>query len=49
MKFVESSYREKHGITNDTCEDKFFCELALLGADENAELMHRTLYKVAIE
>ena len=49
MKFMESTYREKHGKIDSTCEDRFFCEMALLGADPNAEMIHRTLYKVAIE
>ncbi|KAL7018201.1 hypothetical protein ACKWTF_010665 [Chironomus riparius] len=49
VKFMESTYREKNGKIDGTCEDRLFCEMALIGADPDAELTHRTLYKVAIE
>lgn len=49
LKIMETNYREKYDKIDSTCEDRFFCEIALMGADPNADLMHRTLYKVAIE
>jgi len=49
VKFMESTHREKHGKIDSTCEDRLFCEMALLGVDPDAEVMYRTLYKVAIE
>ncbi|KAG5672171.1 hypothetical protein PVAND_002322 [Polypedilum vanderplanki] len=49
MKFMEMQYRERRENIDGICEDRFFCEMALMGAHPNANMMHRTMYKVAIE
>ena len=50
LRFMEKKYREKHGnINNGPCEDRFFCEIALMGSLPNADVNLQTLYKVAIE
>jgi hypothetical protein len=48
-RFMEMQYRERRGNGDGVCEDRFFCEMALMGAQPSANLMHRTLYKVALE
>jgi hypothetical protein len=51
LRNMEKQFREKHGSTknNKECEDRFFCEVALMGAKPNSNLMHKMLYNVALE
>jgi hypothetical protein len=51
LKIIDMQYREKHRgqRTDGMCEDKFFCEIALMGAKKGASRMHKTLYHVALE
>lgn len=48
---MDAQYRDKHrGVrTEGSCEDRYFCEVALRGARHGASRMHRTLYHVALE
>lgn len=48
---MDTQYRERYrGINLDgKCEDRFFCEIALMGARPGASRMHKTLYYVALE
>lgn len=49
MRYMEMQYRERHGDMDSSCEDRFFCEMAKMGANKNSDALHKTLYKVAIE
>lgn len=51
LRTMEMQFQEKHpGETLDgTCEDRFFCEVALIGRNSNADALHRMLYNVAME
>jgi hypothetical protein len=49
MRFMETQYRERRGNVEGVCEDRFFCEMALMGTQPNANIMHKMMYKVAME
>lgn len=53
LKAMEEQFRDKHQRDDEKldgmCEDRFFCEMALLGRQPNADALHRMLYNVALE
>lgn len=51
LRIMDMQFKERHrGHRMDAkCEDRFFCEVALMGAKPNASRMHKTLYHVALE
>lgn len=53
LKTMEMQYRDKQHRNGDEldgmCEDRFFCEIALMGRLPKADTLHRTLYDVALE
>jgi hypothetical protein len=53
LKMMEMQYRDKHQRHGEkldgTCEDRFFCEIAMMGRMPKADALHRMLYNVALE
>lgn len=53
LKTMEMQFRDKQHRNGDkldgTCEDRFFCEVAMMGRLPNTDELHRTLYNVALE
>lgn len=53
LRMMEMQFRHKQqqegGKLDGACEDLFFCEVALLGRQPNADAIHRMLYNVALE
>lgn len=53
LKTMEMQFREKQLRSGEKldgmCEDRFFCEIALIGRQPSADTLHRTLYAVALE
>lgn len=53
LKTMEMQFRDKQHQNGEKldgmCEDRFFCEIALLGRQPNADVLHQTLYTVALE
>lgn len=48
MQFKDKHQRNGEKF-NGKCEDRFFCEVALMGRQPKAETLHRMLYNVALE
>lgn len=53
LKTMEKEFRDKHQRngekTDGMCEDRFFCDVALMGRQPKAAALHRMLYNVALE
>lgn len=53
LKTMEMQFRDKQKRNGEKfdgmCEDRFFCEIALMGRQPNADAVHRMLYHVALE
>lgn len=53
LKTMEKEFRDKHQQNGETtdgmCEDRFFCDFALMGRMPKADAIHKMLYNVALE
>lgn len=53
LKVMEAQFQDKHRQLGEkldgSCEDRFFCEIALMGRQSDAAEVHRMLYHVALE
>lgn len=53
IRTMETQFREKHQRNGQKysgkCEERFFCEVAMMGRLPKAEALHRMLYNVALE
>lgn len=53
IRSMEMQFRDRHQQNGEKldgmCEDRFFCEIAMMGRLQNADALHRMLYHVALE
>lgn len=53
LKTMEMQFQDKQLQSGEkldgSCEDRFFCEVALIGKQPTADALHQTLYHIALE